>query len=209
MHRASLTVKVGIAIPLILLAAAVTVIISSTVSEDVFAREDVSAQDGGRYLTDSTTSQAAAVSNDCLSPILDSNTVDNVVGVGNCDGTVTQQDESGQASAPTTSQTANPTIELQRATTTQPGLGAPTRCEDCFDPLSPSQLNAFVGVIPGLGLDLDGVPVRTIEQLCEFIRENGLDNTLLLSLFEALTTPPVNAGSLATGILECLSMSVP
>jgi hypothetical protein len=62
-----------------------------------------------------------------------------------------------------------------------------------------------VGVIPGLGLDLDGVPVRTIEQLCEFIH----DNTLLLSLFEALTTPPVNAGSLATGILECLTMSVP
>ena len=31
-----------------------------------------------------------------------------MVGVGNCGGTVSQQDESGQASAPITSQSANP-----------------------------------------------------------------------------------------------------
>ena len=43
------------------------------------------------------TSQAATVSNDCLNPILDSNTIDNVVGVGNCGGTVSQQDEVGSA----------------------------------------------------------------------------------------------------------------
>ena len=103
MHRANLII---ITIPVLLLAA--TVVISSTVSEDAFARE--------RYSGDST-SQAAAVSNDCLNPILDSNTIDNVVGVGNCGGTVSQQDVSGQASAPITHQTANPTIELQRATT--------------------------------------------------------------------------------------------
>ena len=63
-----------------------------------------------RYSGDST-SQVAAISNDCLNPILDSNTIDNAVGVGNCGGTISQQDESGQASAPITS----PTIELQRA----------------------------------------------------------------------------------------------
>lgn len=97
-----------VTIPVLLLAA--TVAISVTVSEDAFARE--------RYSGD--TSQAAAVSNECLNPILDSNNIDNVVGVSNCAGTVSQQDESGQASAPITSQTANPTIELQRATTTQP-----------------------------------------------------------------------------------------
>ena len=45
------------------------------------------------------TSQAATVSNDCLNPILDSNTIDNVVGVGNCGGTVSQQDEVGSAAA--------------------------------------------------------------------------------------------------------------
>ena len=68
------------------------------------------------------TSQAAAVNNQCLNPIFDSEDIDNAVGVGNCGGTVSQQDESGPASAPITSQTANPTIELQRATTTQPPL---------------------------------------------------------------------------------------
>ena len=56
------------------------------------------------------TSQAASVSNECLNPIFDSNTIDNAVGVGNCGGTVSQQDESGSASAPITHQTANPDI---------------------------------------------------------------------------------------------------
>jgi hypothetical protein len=58
--------------------------------------------------------QAGAVNNDCLNPIFESNNIDNAVGVGNCGGTLSQQDESGQASAPITSQTANLTIELQR-----------------------------------------------------------------------------------------------
>ena len=93
MHKANLT------IPVLLLAA--TVAISVTLSEDAFARS-------GKYTDDA--SQAAAVSNNCLNPILDSNSIDNVVGVGNCGGTVSQQDESGQASAPITSQSANPKV---------------------------------------------------------------------------------------------------
>ena len=101
MHRANLTIITTI--PVRLLAA--TVAISVIVSEDAFARD-------GRYSGDST-SQAAAVSNDCLNPIFDSNEdIDNAVGVGNCGGTISQQDESGQASSPITSQTANPAIEL-------------------------------------------------------------------------------------------------
>ena len=68
MHRVNLTI---ITIPVLLLAVA-TVAISLIVSGDAIARE--------RYSGDST-SQAAAVSNDCLNPILDSNTIDNVVGV--------------------------------------------------------------------------------------------------------------------------------
>ena len=82
-----------------------------------------------------------SVSNECLNPIFDSNTIDNAVGVGNCGGMISQQDESGQASAPITSQTANPTIELQRATTTQPpDTGTPPQtCEECFDVLNDAQ----------------------------------------------------------------------
>jgi hypothetical protein len=151
MHRANLTLIV----PLILLAA--TVAISVTVSEDAFARE--------RYSGDST-SQAAAVSNECLNPILDSNNIDNAVGVGNCAGTVSQQDESGSASAPITSQTANPDIELQRATTTSaqsPLTGE--SCEDCFDSLTAAQVSEFETRLP----ENFGSSVTTIEELCDFL----------------------------------------
>ena len=154
MHRTNLTLIV----PLILLAA--TVAISVTVSEDAFARE--------RYSGDST-SQAAAVSNECLNPILESNNIDNAVGVGNCGGTVSQQDESGQASAPITSQTANPDIELQRSTTSQPGLGASMTCEECFDILSAAQETAVEQLLanwdPSDELWTDNPPT-TIEELC-------------------------------------------
>ena len=116
---------------------AATVAISVIVSEDAFARE--------RYSGDST-SQAAAVSNDCLNPILDSNTIDNAVGVGNCGGTVSQQDESGQASAPITSQTANPSNRVAKVNNNyihHRGLGASMTCEECFDILSATQETAI------------------------------------------------------------------
>ena len=151
-ERASFTI---ISIPLIILAA--TVVISVLVSEDVLARNN------GKYSGD-TTSQAAAVDNSCLNPIIDSNTIDNVVGVGNCGSTISQQDESGSASTPITHQTANPIIELQRATTTQPPLtGPPTTqgCEGCFDVLTATQQSAFETEIPG---EFPGL--STIEQLC-------------------------------------------
>lgn len=141
-----------ITISAILFAASATVALS-LITEDAFARE-------GRYSSD--TSQAAAVSNDCLNPLFDSNTIDNVVGVGNCGGTVSQQEESGQASSPITHQTANPTIEVQRATTTQPPLtGTPPttqRCELCFVNLTPTQRSAF-----------EAEAETTIEQLCAFL----------------------------------------
>jgi hypothetical protein len=148
MRRANLTI---ITIPLLLLAA--TVAISSVITEDTLARE-------GRYTGDST-SQAAAVSNECLNPIFDSNTIDNAVGLGNCGGTVSQQDESGSASAPITHQDANPTIELQRATTTQPPLTGET-CAECFDPLSAQQISEFESRLP----DIFDPTVTTIEQMC-------------------------------------------
>ena len=163
MQKANLTIIIT-TIPVLLLAA--TAAISVIVSEDAFARE--------RYSGDST-SQAAAVSNDCLNPILDSNTIDNAVGVGNCGGTVSQQDESGQASTPITSQTANPAIELQRSTTTTPppGLGASMTCEECFDILSATQETAIEQVLAGENNPLVESPIwganppTTIEELCQ------------------------------------------
>ena len=62
-----------IAMPAVLLAA--TVAISFVITEDAFARN-------GRY--SGYTSQGSRVSNECLNPIFDSNTIDNAVGVGNC-----------------------------------------------------------------------------------------------------------------------------
>jgi hypothetical protein len=142
---------------LLIAAASVTVAVSVMVSEEAFAKD-------GRYSGD--TSQAASVSNECLNPILDSNTIDNIVDVGNCAGTVSQQDESGSASAPITSQTANPAIELQRATSTsaQPPLTGES-CEDCFDSLTAAQVSEFETRLP----ENFGSSVTTIEELCDFL----------------------------------------
>jgi hypothetical protein len=203
MHRASLAI---IAIPLILFAA-LTVAISAMITEDAFAR------DGGRYTGD--TSQAAAVSNECLNPILDSNTIDNVVGVGNCGGTVSQQDESGQAGATTTHQTANPTIELQRATTQSPPTGNPPQtCEECFDALNATQQSAFEAEIAQVPSPLPSPPFTaplptTIEQLCEQWKEfsprtRELFEPDLVSVFVEAGIPE----SIYRTILSCLVNSV-
>jgi hypothetical protein len=208
MHRANLTV---IAIPLILLAAAATVALSSTISEDVFAKE------GGRYWDGGDTSQGAAVSNECLNPIFDSNTIDNAVGVGNCGGTVSQQDESGSASAPITSQTANPAIELQRATTTTPppGLGASMTCEECFDILSATQETAVEQVLAGpdnplLQDDIWGPNFpTTIEELCQIWATFSLDQRGEIAdddIFELLADAGVTQPTLDQ-VISCLNAS--
>ena len=201
MHRASLTIMV--AIPLILLAATVT--ISSTVSEDAFARE-------GRYSSDST-SQAAAVDNSCLNPIFDSNEdIDNAVGVGNCGGTVSQQDESGSASAPIFSQTANPAIELQRATTTTPppGLGASMTCEECFDILSATQETAVEQLLAGENNPLSPIwgpnPPTTIEELCQIwatfnSQQRGSADSEILELLDGV------AVATQVQVVRCLNAS--
>jgi hypothetical protein len=177
MHRASLAI---IAIPLIFLAAA-TVAISALLTEDVFAR------DGGRYFGDA--SQAASIGNDCLNPILDSDTIDNMVGVGNCGGTVSQQDESGQAGATTTHQTANPTIELQRSTTQTPLVGIED-CTACFNPLTDAQLLEYEAILENRSVRAFGTSVTTIEELCTLLRNIALQGD------------PIEAIELATGMLE-------
>jgi hypothetical protein len=180
-----------VTIPVLLLAATVT--ISAIVSEDAFAKD-------GRYSGD--TSQAAAVSNECLNPILDSNSIDNIVDVGNCAGTVSQQDESGQASAPITHQSANPTIELQRSTTTQPGLGAPMTCEECFDSLTAAQVSAFENALP----EEFGSSVTTIEELCDFLEAANPGDPGVLeveAILQGIGPPPLSQQTL-NAIVACL-----
>ena len=177
-----------VAIPLILLSATVT--ISSTVSEDAFAR--------ARYSGDST-SQAASVNNECLNPILDSNTIDNIVDVGNCGSTISQQDESGSASTPITSQTANPTIELQRATTTQPPLTGET-CAGCFDPLSAQQISELESRLPDI---FDDSTVTTIEDMCEILDDIQEPTSLLEDITDALTSMQVDQ-DIVSDISSCL-----
>jgi hypothetical protein len=171
MHRVSVKAR---AIPLTLLS---TVAISALLTEYVFARD--------RYLTDSTTSQAAAVSNDCINPILDSNTIDNVVGIGNCGGTVSQQDESGQAGATTTHQTANPTIELQRTTTPLVGIGD---CTACFNRLTDAQLSEYERLLEDRSVTLFGTELTTIEDLCTLLRNIVQQERDPLPAIEAATS---------------------
>ena len=85
--------------------------------------------------------KAASIRNTCLNPVSNSNTNDNMISNGNCGGTVSQQGRSEQASTPTTIQNANPTIEVQRrSTTTQPPVtGTHTTCTQCFDMLNATQ----------------------------------------------------------------------
>ena len=202
MHKANLTIIIT-TIPVLLLAPMVA--ISVIVSEDAFARE--------RYSGDST-SQAAAVNNECLNTILDSNTIDNAVGVGNCGGTVSQQDESGQASAPITSQTANPAIELQRATTTTPppGLGASMTCEECFDILSATQETAVEQLLAGGDNPLEDSliwganPPTTIEELCQIwatfnSQQRGVADSDIIELLDGV------AVATRTEVLRCLNAS--
>jgi hypothetical protein len=188
-ERASFTI---ISIPLIFLAA--TVAISVLVSEDVLARNN------GKYSGD-TTSQAAAVDNSCLNPILDSNTIDNVVGVGNCGSTISQQDESGSASTPITHQTANPTIEVQRATTTQPPLTGET-CAECFNRLSAQQISAFESRLPDIFFD---PTVTTIERMCEILDDIQDPIGIIDDISETLTSIGVDVDpNFAADIKSCL-----
>src|SRR5262245_15355330 len=194
-----------VTIPVLLLAA--TVAISIIVSEDAFAKD-------GRYSGD--TSQAAAVSNECLNPIFDSNEdIDNIVGVGNCAGTVSQQDESGQASAPITSQNANPTIELQRATTTtSPPLTATPveNCAACFSTLTPAEQTEFLNEVnqnfPMIDTSMGFS--NAINQLCEYfgtLSANSDDLTQGLILLDDVLTngePPIVDEATSIRIQNCI-----
>ena len=173
-------------IPVVLLAA--TVSLSFVITEDAFAKS-------GRYT--GGTSQGAAVSNHCLNPIFNSNEdIDNAVGVGNCAGTISQQDESGSAAAPITSQTANPDIELQRATTTtSPPLTATPveNCAACFSTLTPAEQTEFLNEVnqnfPMIDTSMGFS--NAINQLCEYfgsLSANSDDLTQGLILLDDVLT---------------------
>ena len=155
--------NLALIVPLILLAVIVTTPI--TVTEDAFARNGK--HTGG-------VGQAASVSNSCLNPVSDSNTNSNMISNGNCGGTISQQGRSGQASTPTTVQNANPTIELQRSTTTsaQPPVATtpPETCKQCFDMFNATQQQALNQTLAGLDNPLrpPNWPsgITTLEELC-------------------------------------------
>jgi hypothetical protein len=157
MNRVNLTLIVS----LVLLAIIVTTPVM--IAEDAFARYQ-------RH-SGSDLNQAASITNSCLNPVSNSNTNDNMISNGNCGGTVSQQGKSGQASTPTTVQNANPTIEVQRSTTTttQPPLTTRGNCTACFDPLTPAQITAFEGRLKFNSLAVFGTNITTVEQLCTFL----------------------------------------
>jgi hypothetical protein len=120
-----------------------------------------------------------------------------MVGVGNCGGTVSQQEKSGQAGATTTHQTANPTIELQRATTTQPPLTATPleNCAACFSILNSTEQAQFLlnvkDQFPSIDTTMGYSDV--INQLCELLetaRNDGDLSQALELLNEVLTEAP-------------------
>jgi|GEM_PF-4938249 len=99
----------------LILLAAVIVTTPITIMENAFAKSGTGRHTGG------SVGQATSISNSCLNPESNSNTNYNMISNGNCGGTMSQQGKSGQASTPTTVQSANPSIEVQRSTPiTQP-----------------------------------------------------------------------------------------
>ena len=117
--------------------------------------------------------QAASISNSCLNPVSSSNTNDNMISNGNCGGTVSQQGKSGQASTPTTVQNANPAVEVQRSTTTQPPITGPRpeTCTQCFDMLNATQQQAINQTLAGDPNILESIVwpagITTLEELCK------------------------------------------
>ena len=152
-------------VSLILLVTVVTTPI--TVTEDSFARYQ-------RH-TGGDLSQAVSVRNSCLNPASNSNTNDNMISNGSCGGTISQQGGSGQTSTPTTVQNANPTIEVQRSTTTQlPITGTHETCMQCFDMLNATQQRAANEILNGTNSPLanggsEGLwptGITTLNELC-------------------------------------------
>jgi hypothetical protein len=149
-------------IPLILLVVMVTT--PRMITEDVFAIYQ-------RHTGASNLNQAASITNSCLNPVSNSNTNDNMISNGNCGGTISQQGKSGQASSPTTVQSASPSIEVQRSTSTQSPITGPrpTSCTQCFDLLNATQQQAANQILvenDPLTSPIWPPGITTLEELC-------------------------------------------
>ena len=116
-------------------------------------------------------------------------------------GTVSQQDESGQAGATTTHQSANPTLELQRSQPSETQPPPPNlTCEVCLDVLTDEQEQAFV----------EALNEPTTEQFCELYSiltaiQRAQANEEIES---ALVTAGVEDDDTIRSILICLQNSV-
>jgi hypothetical protein len=131
---------------------------------------------------------------------------------GNCGGTVSQQGGSGQASTPITVQNANPTIEVQRSTSTsQPPLTTTGgNCTACFDPLNATQKTELLIALS----EGNTIPATTttIAQLCEFL--GSLSSTDLLTVAQIIQSElvslhhPVNITT-SLSIEKCLLRTFP
>jgi hypothetical protein len=158
--------------------------------------------------------QEASISNSCLNPTSDSNTYSNMISNGNCGGTISQEAKSGQASTPTTIQNANPTIEVQRSTTTaQPPLTS-TRgsCTSCFDTLNATQKSDFESILQFRSMESFGVQINTIEQFCthlENIVSNGDNPEIAVSIVQGFLQdiPGVSADT-SQNIANCINRAV-
>jgi len=191
--------SLALVIPLVLLAAIVTTPI--VVTEDSFARYE-------RHTGNDDPSQVVSISNSCLNPVYNSNNNDNMISNGNCGGTVSQQGRIGQASTPTTIQSANPSIEVQRSTTQSPGLGVPTLstgnltieiiCSFCAD----RSINVTIDITDGVG-QLYKVSFGEIGlQQNQTITINPGDFTVSQEPVAGLTTPLFSGGCFGDGTGE-------
>jgi hypothetical protein len=133
---------------------------------------------------------------------------------GNCGGTVSQQGKSGQASTPTTVQTGNPTIEVQRSTTTaQPPLTT-TRgnCTACFDPLTAAQKSEFEGIVQHRSSIVFGTNITTIEQLCTFLRNIVLQGRDPIEAIEQIQSMLMDVEGVSSGnvsnITSCMQRAI-
>ena len=68
-----------------------TAVLFATVAISILLTDDASARNQ-KYSNDDQSRFGRSISNSCLNPVFESNTIDNVIGVGNCAGTVSQQE---------------------------------------------------------------------------------------------------------------------
>jgi hypothetical protein len=143
-----------------------------------------------------------------------------VISNGNCGGTISQQGSSGQDSTPTTVQNANPTIEVQRATTTtqSPGVGlTPVQsCLNCFPFQSlewASHVGAFLTALQNdkVLTQLNHGPFTSFEDICQLFLSltNATDQTNAINAIQNDLTTAGFSTLTVESIVGCLQVMLP